>query len=111
MIAFLATYDIVSQAQARFLATVYRARAAEINVAVVVLEPPENRPLAEAFRDALHLEFPVAMGDAETIAGHGPLGDVHAVPTTVVLDAKGRIVSKLIGLQKDDDLARAVDAI
>ena len=103
VIAFLTTYDLASQAQARFLSGLMRKHEL-INIAAIVLEPPDNRPLIVAFRDALELEYPVALGDASLIAGHGPFGDVRSVPSTVVLDSEGRLVWRHVGLSKQEDI-------
>src|SRR5262249_29481794 len=93
VIVFLATYDMASQAQARFLTMAVRHRRPRMNAAAVFLELPENRPLVAAFRDTLSLPYPVAMGDKEVVSGKGPFGDVHVVPSLVVLDAEGRLVT------------------
>jgi hypothetical protein len=108
LIAFLTTYDLASQAEARFVSHILRTHTPRINVAAIVLERPENRPLVVAFRDGLGLQYPVAMGDAALISGEGPFGDVHAVPSTVVLDVEGRVVWKHIGLAKEDELEQAL---
>ncbi len=108
VIAFLATYDLASQAEARFVAHLSRSHTPRINAAAIVLDPPENRPLVVAFRDGLKLEYPVAMGDAALIAGEGPFGDVHAVPSTIVLDSERRLVWKHVGLVKEDELETAL---
>jgi hypothetical protein len=107
VIAFVATYDLASQAQARFLSIVKHRHEPRVNVAAIALEPVENRPLIVAFRDALRLDYPVAMGDSELISGGGPFGDVR-VPTTVVLDAEGRIAWKRVGLAKDSEIDQAI---
>ena len=108
LIAFLTTYDLASQAEARFVTHLFHTHLPRINAAAIVLEPPENRPLVVAFRDGLGLEYPVAMGDSALIAGEGPFGDVHAVPSTVVLDSEGRLVWKHIGLAKEDEIEHAL---
>ena len=102
VIAFVATYDLASQAQARFLSGVLRRHP--IHAGAIVLEPPDNRLLIVAFRDALKLEYPVAIGDAALVAGEGPFGDVRAVPSTVVLDSEGRLVWRHVGLSKQEDI-------
>ena len=108
IIAFLTTYDLASQAEARFVSHLWRTHTPRINAAVIVLEPIENRPLVEAFRDGLKLELPVAIGDAALIGGDGPFGDVHAVPSTIVLDSDNRLVWKHVGLIKEDELEHAL---
>jgi hypothetical protein len=107
VIAFLTTYDLASQAQARFLSGIFQ-RHTGINAAGIVLERAENRPLIVAFRDALRLAYPVAIGDAALISGEGPFGDVHSVPSTVVLDSENRLVWKHIGLAREEEIEDAL---
>jgi hypothetical protein len=108
IITFLTTYDLASQAQARFVSSVFGRHRGHVHATAIVLEPFENRPLVLAFRDALKLPYPLAFGDAELVAGEGPFGDVHAVPSTVVLDGEGRLIWKHVGLAKEDELERAL---
>jgi hypothetical protein len=110
VIVFVATYDLASQAQARFLSGLMRNHP-QINAAAIVLEPPNNRPLIVAFRDALKLEYPMAIGDAALIAGEGPFGDVRGVPSTVVLDSEGRLVWRHFGLAKEEDIENVLRGI
>jgi len=111
VIAFVTTFDLASQAQARFVSGVLQRHVPRINAAAVVLEPVANAPLVLAFTDALRLPYPVAWGDAETLVGRGPFGDVHAVPTTVVLDREGRLAWKRVGLVQEDELGAALDRL
>jgi hypothetical protein len=104
VIVFVTTYDLASQAQVRFLAGIALRHGPRIHAAAIVLEPSENRPLVLAFRDALKLDYPVAMGDASLIAGEGPFGDVHAVPSIVVLDSESRLVWRHVGLSKEEEI-------
>jgi hypothetical protein len=111
VIGFLTTYDMASQAEARFLNGILQRHAGKVQVAAVVLERADNRPLVIAFRDGLGLGYPVAMGDADIIAGKGPFGDVHVVPATVVLDAAGRIVWKKLGLAREEEIEKALQEL
>jgi hypothetical protein len=104
VIVFLTTYDLASQAQARFLSGIARRHGPSLHAAAVMLEPIENRPLVVAFRDALKLDYPVALGDASLIAGEGPFGDVRAVPSTIVLDSEGRVAWSRVGLSKEEEI-------
>lgn len=104
VLVFITSFDLASQAQARFLSMVRTRHRPRINAAAIALEPRENLPLIEAFRATVGLGYPVALGDAELIAGRGPFGDVSSVPTTVVLDHEGRMVAKRTGLLKDDEI-------
>ena len=104
VISFLTTYDLASQAQARFLSGVLRRGQGRVSAVAIVLESPDNRMLIEAFRDALKLEYPVALGDATLLAGDSAFGNVQTVPTTVVLDAESRLVWRHVGLAKDEEI-------
>jgi len=104
VIGFLTTYDVVSQAEARFLLTVQRRHVPKINVAALFLEPADNAPLVEAFSRTLDLSYPVAIADSDTIAGKGPFAGLHHVPSVVVLDRSGREVFRHIGVIDDKAL-------
>jgi hypothetical protein len=111
VIGFITTYDTASQAQARILADLLRQHTPRINVAVLVLEPGENRPLVEAFASGLRLPYPVALADAATIAGNGPFAGLHHVPSVVILDRQGREALRRIGLFPRDALEDTLRAI
>jgi hypothetical protein len=111
VIGFAATYDFASQAQARFLAVLLRKHTPRINVALLVLEPPENQVLVETFVQTLRLPYPVALADAATIAGQGPFTGLHHVPSVVILDAEGREASRHLGMMDDAALEKAVRAV
>lgn len=111
VIGFVATYDVASQAEARFLAGLLRDHTPRINVALLVLEAQENRPLVEAFVSALKLPYPVALADAATIAGEGPFSGLHHVPSVVVLDAEGREAFRHIGLITQEALEQVLRGI
>lgn len=109
LIVFTATYDTASQAQARFVESVFHEHAPRINALLLVLEPPHHRPLVEAFASALDLSYPVAIADAKTIAGEGPFSGLHHVPALVLLDRDGREVWRHVGLVEKDALHQAIE--
>lgn len=108
VIGFIATYDVLCQAQVRFLENLHREHVPRVNVAVVVLEAPENKPMVQAFVDALELPFPVAMADPATIRGEGPFAGLHHVPSIVVLDRDGRERLRHVGALDRQGLEDAV---
>ena len=97
VIAFAATYDLTSQAQLKVLGIVQRDHKPRLNVAALVLEPPENKPIVVAFAKGLDLRFPVALADEGTIAGHGAFEGLRSVPSVVILDREGREVLRHVG--------------
>jgi hypothetical protein len=111
VIGFLTTYDVHSQAEARFLAMLERHHTPRINVIGLILEAPENQPLVEAFVTSLGLRYPIALADAETIAGDGPFAGLHHVPSVVILDRDGREAWRHIGFVNEVGLEAAVRAV
>jgi hypothetical protein len=111
VIGFITTYDIASQAQARFLSALAKHHTPRINVALLVLEPAQNRPLVEAFASALKLNIPVAIADSATIAGEGPFAGLHEVPSVVILDRHGAEAIRNVGLLEERDLETAVKKV
>lgn len=107
-VAFLATYDLASQAQARILANVARKHTPRMNLALLFLEAPENQPLVEAFLHTLALPFQTAMADPATIAGTGPFAGLHHVPSIVLLDREGREAWRRVGLCAPSELEHAL---
>lgn len=89
VIALVTTYDLASQVVLRELTELIHTTSPRFNAGVIVLEPPRNAPLAQAYADTLELPFPLALADAATLEGRGPFGAVNEVPTLVVLDPKG----------------------
>lgn len=96
-VLFVTTFDLASQAQARFLNELFKEHRPHPHVLAVVLEPPMHRVLAEAFRTSLGLDYPVALANPTTLSGDGPFGEIFGVPTLVVLDASGRVAFRSTG--------------
>jgi hypothetical protein len=111
VLSFITTYDHFSHAQARFLSTVMNKHVPRINAGVIVLEPPQNRILVEAFVKVVAPPYPVAMADEATIHGEGPFLDLHEVPSTIILDQLGREVWRHKGLASNDLIDSALNAV
>ena len=111
VIALVATYDVASQALARWVAELAKEHVPRINAVGIDLELPENRPLAEAFAATLKLPYPVCMADAETIRGEGAFAGLGQVPSVVVLDKSGVERFRHVGLLKKEELEAAVKEI
>lgn len=102
VLVFVTTYDLVSQVVVRELIQAFRVETPRINAGIVVLEPPKNEPLVQAYAASLDVPFPVALADAQTLGGRGPFGEIPAVPTTIVLDAQGGLL-----MRKEGGVSRA----
>ena len=104
VLVFITTWDTLSQAQVGYAVAVAGDEAERARFALVALQDPSARELVEIYRDTMKVKFPVALGDEATIAGGGTLGDVHVVPTTVIVDAHGRLAWRREGLVEPDEL-------
>ncbi len=111
VLVFVTTYDVPSQAQVRFASSLSKQHTPRLNVVAVVLEPPENQPLAAAYADMLDLGYPVVIGDAATIRGEGPLAGLHHVPAIAILDREGRERFRHLGLMDQPALDAAVKRV
>lgn len=111
VIAFVTTWDLLSQAQVDYLVAMAKNDVDRVNYALVALQEIQDRELVEVYRSKLGVTFRVALADKETIAGGGPFGDVHNVPTVVVLDRNGRIAWQRVGLAKSDELRAALHGL
>jgi hypothetical protein len=104
VLAFITTWDLSSQAEVDYLVAMAKHDEGRVYYALVALDDRKNRELVEAYKKTLNVTFPVAMADAETIAGRGPIAGVNQVPTVVVLDAEGRITWQKSGVSKPDEI-------
>lgn len=107
VLAFLATFDWASQAQARFLSGIERNHRPRTNCYAIVLERPENDMLVESFVQTLSLRYPVAHVPADKLA-KTELRDARAVPSVWVFDAGGNVVWKSRGLATEEVLNRVL---
>jgi hypothetical protein len=111
VIGLLTTYDVPSQVEARFLGSLERRHTPRLNVAALMLEAPENKPLVQAFALTLGVAYPVGIADADTIAGEGPFAGLHQVPSVVILDRDGREAFRHVGFIDEVTLEAAVRAV
>jgi hypothetical protein len=103
VLAFIATGDLLGQAQIDYLVAMAKNDHGAVNYAMVALHPRKEIVLVEAYAKTLNVEFPVALGDSSSLST-GPFGDIPAVPTVVVLSRDGRLVWKHTGLAKSEEL-------
>jgi hypothetical protein len=111
VVAFITTYDLGSQVVMRELEGVARTRAPRINAGAVVLEPPKNAPLVEAYAHSLEVSFPIALADQATLESRGPFGPINVVPTTIVMDADGNEVWRREGAMTHSEINAALDDV
>lgn len=108
LLAFITTYDLVSQMLVRRLGEVVVEFTPRANAVAVVMEAPSYADLLPAYRESLSLPFPVVMVDFATEQGQGPFGDIAKVPTLVVLDREGREVWRHQGPLGSEEIRAAL---
>ncbi|MEO8800735.1 MAG: TlpA disulfide reductase family protein [Polyangiaceae bacterium] len=108
VIAFIATWDLLSQAQVDFLVSMNKNDQGRVHYLLVALQEPKDRELVEVYVEHLGVEFPCALADPGTIAGGGPFGDVQNVPSVVVLDREGKLVWLHPGLARSSEIRSAM---
>jgi len=112
ILCFITTSSLAAQAEVDFLSAMAKRDGDRVHYAAVLLSGRDERELGELYRKALHVPFPVALADAQTLAGTGAFGDVRAVPVTVILDRAGRVVWRVDGrVAKSDELRGALHGL
>ena len=106
----LATFDGPSQATIRPLAHLVERRP---DVAVVGICAQQGaRLLVDAYEHALQPPFPITYDPNDSVtAGASPIGELGAIPTLVLLDARGLEVARHTGFCDDDCVAELLSAL
>lgn len=107
-VLFGATYDLPTQAEAKYLSDVIQHHKPRANAGMVVLEAEEHLPLVEAYRGSLGLVYPVCLADPITRFGEGPFGRIDRIPTLIVLDREGRVFWRKSGLVSPEQIEEAL---
>jgi hypothetical protein len=101
---FVTTFDLSSQLMARRLDEVIARHRPRANAGAVALEAPNSAPLVDVFRSTLNLRYPVALAGATALDDDGPFGKIDKVPTLVVLDKRGREITRKEGLCSSSEI-------
>lgn len=104
VLAFLSSYDPISQVAAVRLEQCIHTLPRRINAFAVAMEPPDHQVLVSTFHDSLNLSYPILMPDPVTLAGEGPFGAIQVAPTWVLLDVSGREIWRGAGLDSLPEL-------
>ncbi len=111
VLAFVASDDLASQAEAGFLASMAKNDGDRVSYVLVAVEAPDRRELVEGFRSFFEskfgVSFPTGMADRDLLIGQGPFGDVRRL-TVLVLDADGKVVWQKTGIAKPQEIRAAL---
>lgn len=83
-------------ADAAILADLERRDGRGVTVVGVALDP-SGYPVVAPWRRALHLTYLVTLADPSVVRGESALGVLRTLPTTLVLDRRGRVVHRIEG--------------
>lgn len=111
VMAFITTWDLLSQAQVDFLVAMARNDEKRTNYALVALQAAKERELVEQYARTLNVTFPIALVEPETRAHVPAFGEIERVPEVVVLDRDGRIAFRRTGLVKSDELRQVLSRL
>ncbi len=109
VLAFITTYDPMSQLQLNVMQPLV-AEFPNVQFALVALQDASARELVELYRDTMKVTFPVALADPAIIAGGGPFGDVHAVPTLLVIGSDGTVLWRHTGPVRETELRSRIES-
>lgn len=80
-------------------------------IVIGVATDPEGRTVVAPWRRALSVHYLVGLADDRVRAGQSALGDVSAIPLTIVLDARGRIARRIDRQLAAGELAAVIDEV
>ena len=99
-----ATGDVAQLAEAH-------ARPGKEVVVIGIATDLEGYAVVAPWRSALDVRYLIALADEGFRAGDSPLGDVPAVPTTILLDRNGSVARVIDRQLNPGELARAIDEL
>jgi hypothetical protein len=108
VLLFGTSYDLVTQAVAKRLGQLWHEHAPRSNVALILVEPPENVDMARAYQEVLGIDYPVGLADGDPAQVAGSLGHVEVVPSWLFLSPSGRISASAVGDLSLSELRRLV---
>ena len=100
------TDNAAAQLDVEQLKALSRGEPKRVTVVGICLDP-EGYPMAAAWRRALGVRYLVAL-DRSAVDGRSPLGKLHVVPTTLLLDRSGALVQRIERPLQPGELAELV---
>jgi hypothetical protein len=102
--------EVVSEMYLYQVVEAYPRSAGEARFLVLSLEPTEE-PLLAPYIEHHRLPFGIGIAEWTVASGESELGRIPLVPTTVFIDAEGRIASAFAGVVPADDLVREIERL
>lgn len=102
--------EVVSEMYLYQVVNAYPRSAGNARFLVLTLEPTEE-PLIDAYVEHHKLPFTIGVAEWAVATGESELGRIPLVPTTVFIDADGRIASAFAGVAPADDLVAEIERL
>ncbi|RKH47001.1 TlpA family protein disulfide reductase [Corallococcus llansteffanensis] len=111
LVSFLATWCFPCLADLPTLENLQKTYGPQgFQVVAVGMDLDEGRVLAP-FADHYAFPYPVLVSDERMRAGESAFGRIRALPSTVLLDKRGRAVAGWQGVEGQADVAKAIEKL
>jgi thiol-disulfide isomerase/thioredoxin len=111
LVSFFATWCFPCLAEMPTLEALQKEYGAKgFQVVAVGMDLDEAKVLAP-FADNYALRYPVLVSDESMRAGESAFGPIRALPSTVLLDKRGRAVAAWQGVEGHTEVAKAIEKL
>ena len=111
LVSFFATWCFPCLAEMPTLEALQRDYGARGFQVVSVGMDLEGAKVLQPFADHYALRYPVLIADDRMREGLTPFGHIRALPTTIILDRRGRAVAAWQGVEGHTDVAKAIEKL
>ncbi|WP_141331997.1 TlpA disulfide reductase family protein [Myxococcus sp. AB025B] len=111
LVSFFATWCFPCLAEMPTLEALQREYGAQGFQVVAVGMDLEGARVLQPFADHYASPYPVLLASERIIDGRSPFGPIKGLPTTVLLDRRGRAVAGWQGVEGHADVAKAIEKL
>ncbi|WP_163869808.1 TlpA family protein disulfide reductase [Myxococcus eversor] len=111
LVSFFATWCFPCLAEMPTLEALQRDYGAQGLQVISVGMDLEGAKVLQPFANHYALNYPVLLASPWIIEGRSPFGPIKGLPTTVLLDRRGRAVAGWQGVEGHDDVAKAIEKL
>ena len=111
VVQFFATWSLAAEADVALLKKARATYGDRVQLVGIALDPPESAALVGPFVTAVGIDYPVALASPLVRRGETAFGRLDVVPTTVLIDRRGRVRSAARGPLGARALQRAIEGL
>jgi peroxiredoxin len=104
------TDSTAAPSDAEELSALWKRDRERVTVIGICLDP-EGYPMAAAWRRALNVRYLIALGNDDMRNGRSPIGKLHVVPTTLILDRGGNVAARIERPLQPGELAERISGL